>query len=66
MIGKLTSTERQYAAVVLVMLAAAGIGMAALGRNDTLGVHSRPRHTRRNRRPLPWPAPTGAPHVQQP
>ena len=39
MIGKLSSTERQYAAVVLVMLAAAGIAMAALGRSDTLGVH---------------------------
>jgi cytochrome c oxidase cbb3-type subunit I len=39
MIAKLSSTERQYAAVVLVMLATAGIAMAALGRSDTLGVH---------------------------
>ena len=39
MIGKLSTTERQYAALVLVMLVAAGIAMAALGRNDTLGAH---------------------------
>ena len=39
MIGRLTSTERQYAAVVLSLLVVAGIAMAALGRNDALGVH---------------------------
>ena len=39
MIRQLNSTERQYAAVVLVMVAVAGVAMAALGRSDTLGVH---------------------------
>lgn len=40
MIRQLNSTERQFAAVVLVMVAVAGVAMAAMGRSDTLGVHA--------------------------
>ena len=39
MIANLTSSERQYALVIAVAVALAGIAMAALGRSDTLGVH---------------------------
>nr|CAD6436058.1 cytochrome-c oxidase, cbb3-type subunit I [Rhizobium sp. Q54] len=39
MIGRLTSGERQLAAVVLAVLAIIGIAMAAAGRADPLGVH---------------------------
>lgn len=39
MIRHLNSSEGQYAAVILVMVAAAGVAMAAVGRSDPLGVH---------------------------
>ena len=39
MIRHLNSSERQYAAITLVMVAVAGVAMAALGRGDALGVH---------------------------
>jgi hypothetical protein len=39
MIAKLTSSERQSAAVVLLAVALVGIAMAAAGRNEGMGVH---------------------------
>ncbi len=39
MIAKLTSSERQLAAVVLLVAVAVGVAMAAAGRRDVLGVH---------------------------
>ncbi|TJV42169.1 MAG: cytochrome-c oxidase, cbb3-type subunit I, partial [Mesorhizobium sp.] len=39
MISNLKSSERQYALLIAVAVALAGLAMAALGRSDTLGVH---------------------------
>ena len=39
MIAQLTSSERQYAAMILLVVAMAGIAMAALGKSDPLGIH---------------------------
>ena len=39
MIAKLTSSERQNALVLAVIVALAGAAMAILGRSDVLGVH---------------------------
>lgn len=39
MIRQLTSSERQYAAAILLAVAMCGVAMAAAGRSDPLGVH---------------------------
>ncbi len=39
MIGQLTSSERQFAAAILLLAAGVGLAMAATGRHDPLGVH---------------------------
>lgn len=39
MVAKLTTSERQSAAVILLLVALAGIAMAAAGRNEAMGVH---------------------------
>jgi cytochrome c oxidase cbb3-type subunit I len=39
LITQLTSSERKYAAVILLVVAMAGMAMAALGKSDPLGIH---------------------------
>src|SRR5689334_16484011 len=39
MVAQLTSSERQYCAVILIVMAIVGVAMAALGKSDPLGVH---------------------------
>ena len=39
LIAQLTTTERRQSAILLLAVGIAGIAMAALGRNDPLGVH---------------------------
>ena len=39
LITQLTSSERRYAAMILLVVAMAGIAMAALGKSDPLGIH---------------------------
>ncbi|TGW04597.1 cytochrome-c oxidase, cbb3-type subunit I, partial [Mesorhizobium sp. M2D.F.Ca.ET.145.01.1.1] len=39
MVTQLTSSERQYSAVILLLVGLMGLTMAALGKSDPIGVH---------------------------